>query len=74
MGNVLTTPDRKNQTTTATYDALDRVASITYADSSTVTPTFDAGNRLTNGDDGAPCVLLAHHALSLRTGALCPGR
>jgi len=47
MGNVLTATDRKSQVTTYHYDALNRPSLITYAGGSTVTPTYDAGNRLT---------------------------
>jgi YD repeat-containing protein len=33
--------------TSLTYDSLDRLKQVTYADTSTVTHTYDAGDRLT---------------------------
>jgi len=46
VGNVLTYTDRKGQVTQYQYDELNRPTLITYDDSSTITPTYDAGNRL----------------------------
>jgi YD repeat-containing protein len=45
--------DRNNRTTSYTYDALNRVRTVTYADGSIVTMTWDGGNRLTRIDDTA---------------------
>ena len=39
--------DRKNQITTYSYDELDRLTLLTYADQSTTAYTYDAGDRLT---------------------------
>ncbi len=51
MGNLLSKVDRKNQTTSYTYDGLNRLQTITYADSSSITITWDAGNRPTQFAD-----------------------
>lgn len=48
MGNVMTYTDRKGQLTQYQHDQLNRLKLVTYFDSSTVTPTFDGGNRLTS--------------------------
>jgi RHS repeat-associated protein len=46
-GNVQTFTDRKGQLTQYQYDALNRPSLVTYNDGSTITPTFDTGNRMT---------------------------
>lgn len=51
MGNVLTHRDRKGQGTQYQYDELDRRKLATYADASTVSANYDAGNRLVQIDD-----------------------
>jgi RHS repeat-associated protein len=42
-GNMLTQVDAKNQTTTYTYDALNRVSSVTFHDGSKHNYTYDSG-------------------------------
>ena len=51
-GNLLTGQDRKGQVTTKTYDALNRLSTATYADGTSVSYTWDLGNRLTQIQDG----------------------
>src|SRR5579872_4467701 len=61
-GNLVSATDRKGQVTTFTYDALNRLkfvgfnavvsgGSTTYE--STISYTYDAGNRMTQGVDSA---------------------
>jgi RHS repeat-associated protein len=50
-GYVLSSTDRNGQVTTFTYDVLNRLVAVTYADSSTVALTWDLGDRLTNVQD-----------------------
>lgn len=45
LGNLLSRLDRKSQNTQISYDPLNRPNLITYADGSTLTITWDAGNR-----------------------------
>lgn len=45
--------DRRNQTSTFSYDGLHRLTGITYADSTTATYTYDAGNRVTQIADSS---------------------
>jgi RHS repeat-associated protein len=49
--NVLTRIDRKGQTATYAYDALNRLISGSYADGSSVSYGYDAGDRLTQIQD-----------------------
>jgi len=46
-GNPSVFIDRKNQISSNTYDALDRLAHITFQDRSTITYTYDAENLVT---------------------------
>jgi RHS repeat-associated protein len=46
-GNPSQHTDRKTQVTQSTYDALDRLSTVTYQGGSTTTYTYDAGDRLT---------------------------
>src|SRR5437867_5616129 len=50
-GNLKQVTDRKSQTTTVTYDSLNRPTARAYADGSSTTLTWDAGNRLTQTAD-----------------------
>jgi RHS repeat-associated protein len=45
-GNVTSATDRKGQVTVVSYDVLDRPVTVSYADGSTVSYVWDAGNRL----------------------------
>ena len=49
-GDVL---DRKNQVAQNSYDALDRLTQVQFADLSTIAYTYDAGNRITQIVDSA---------------------
>jgi RHS repeat-associated protein len=51
--NVLTRIDRKGQTATYTYDALNRISTATYADGAVVSYSFDKGDRLTQIQDSS---------------------
>ena len=46
VGKELRHTDRKGQITTGSYDVLDRLRQITFNDASTLTLTWDAGNRV----------------------------
>jgi RHS repeat-associated protein len=46
-GNLLSRTDRKGQTTTYTWDALNRVKTVTWQDGGKVTYSYDKTNRLT---------------------------
>ena len=50
-GNLTSATDRKSQTTTQSYDALNRPLTRAFADTSTLAYTWDAGNRLTQAVD-----------------------
>ncbi|HEX9368777.1 MAG TPA: RHS repeat-associated core domain-containing protein [Vicinamibacterales bacterium] len=52
-GNPNVWTDRKGQLTTQTYDVLDRLHQIQYADTSTITYTYDNRSRVTQIDDNA---------------------
>jgi RHS repeat-associated protein len=52
-GNPLNATDRKGQKAVYTYDALNRISTATYADSSVVSYTWDKANRLTQIADSA---------------------
>jgi RHS repeat-associated protein len=51
VGNVLSSTDRKGQAMSSTYDALNRLATESYADGSMVALTWDLGGRLTTIQD-----------------------
>ena len=55
-GNPRQVRDRKGQVTNTTYDPLNRPKVVTWADSSTTTLTWDAGNRLTQLVDSIVCL------------------
>jgi YD repeat-containing protein len=54
-GEVKSHTDRKGQTTTYNYDALERLSQIQYNDGTTIVPGYDTGNRVTRlTDSGNP--------------------
>jgi YD repeat-containing protein len=53
LGNPAGTTDRKGQAVSLGYDALSRLSSASYADSSTTAWSTDLGNRLTQIQDSA---------------------
>ncbi len=66
LGNLVSTTDRKLQTTTFTYDSLNRRTQASYADGSGATFTYDAAGRLTLADDSAD----PHRPIALEYDAL----
>ena len=63
-GNLLSRKDAKNQTTTYTYDVLNRRTLVTYADSSNVAYTYDQGANGIGRLTGMPMERGTHHFLN----------
>jgi YD repeat-containing protein len=66
-GNPASSTDRKWQVTNRTYDALDRPTQVTYADGSTITYGWDAGNALrqiTDSQFGDPMITMLRRSRS----------
>lgn len=67
-GNPARRTDRKGQLTTRTYDPLNRLQQITYADSSAITYGYDSGNRLrTITDSGTGTITCEYDSLDRLT-------